>query len=176
VPETITGVSIHCPTVNERNGDLPPFCHSYGAGTNDWGYNPLGLYRIAHPSRHDVSMPMPPSSGLIAILRAALRRVEQQFGSDNPRFLQFKRLILLTIAELEIERAKKTSDGTLSCAVVSDVPKLSSNFDHQLDSGWPYPIWSTCKFCGVSRLVSVSDGSLEEWERTHGCQAAAKSA
>jgi hypothetical protein len=47
---------------------------------------------------------MPPSSGLIVILRTALRRVEEQLGPDEPRFLRLKRSILLTIADLEIEK------------------------------------------------------------------------
>jgi hypothetical protein len=117
---------------------------------------------------------MPPSSGLIAILRAALRRVENESDHTDPKFLQLKRSILLTIAELELERLKRSDEG--SGAVVSEIPRPSPNFDQQFDSGWPYRIRSTCKLCGASRLVSVSDGSLEEWERTHECQAVAKSA
>lgn len=30
-------------------------------------------------------------------------------------------------------------------------------------------ILSVCKSCGASRVVSVSDGSLDEWQRTHEC-------
>ena len=30
-------------------------------------------------------------------------------------------------------------------------------------------IVSRCKRCGLSKLVSVSDGSLEEWHQRHRC-------
>ena len=30
-------------------------------------------------------------------------------------------------------------------------------------------ILSVCKCCGASRVVSVSDGSLDEWQETHQC-------
>jgi hypothetical protein len=36
-------------------------------------------------------------------------------------------------------------------------------------------IQSTCIKCGVSKLVSHHDGSLEEWESEHECKVKAKS-
>jgi hypothetical protein len=47
---------------------------------------------------------------LIAILRATLRRVEEQFGRDDPSILQLKRSILQAIAELEIKKIE-TANG-----------------------------------------------------------------
>lgn len=49
---------------------------------------------------------------------------------------------------------------------------MTSNFScTPVHEGMSIRILSVCRSCGASRVVSVSDGSLEQWERTHDCGA-----
>jgi hypothetical protein len=56
-------------------------------------------------------------------------------------------------------------------------PKPPQGFERKLaHEGLRTLIESTCRECGVSRLVSMADGSLERWEKEHICMANGKSA
>jgi hypothetical protein len=53
-----------------------------------------------------------------------------------------------------------------------ELQKHSDNFKHELVYRAPHlSIKSTCKRCGASgSVLSIYDGSLEEWEAEHDCQ------
>lgn len=125
-------------------------------------------------------MSMPPSHRLIVILKATLNRVEEQFGPNDPTFLQLKSSLVRAISELGIERVdaeKIVGNEAMPWLVdLPDISKPTADFERRLEIGYPYRIRSSCKLCGASRLVSVADGSLQSWELTHNCRAAAKTA
>lgn len=60
---------------------------------------------------------------------------------------------------------------TFPCGVVfvTEMGMLSSYSCTAVQEGSSIKILSVCRICGASRVVSVSDGSLEEWQRTHEC-------
>jgi hypothetical protein len=48
---------------------------------------------------------------------------------------------------------------------------LSSYSCTAVHEGSSIRILSVCTICGASRVVSVSDGSLDQWQQTHVCAA-----
>ncbi|MGB9255291.1 MAG: hypothetical protein WCC25_10700 [Candidatus Korobacteraceae bacterium] len=52
------------------------------------------------------------------------------------------------------------------------MPQTISSFDHTLarDEEKRALIKSTCKNCGASKVVSIRDGSMAEWEYAHICK------
>jgi len=43
-------------------------------------------------------------------------------------------------------------------------------FNHtEVNAGGRVLVKSTCRYCGMSMLLSAADGSLQKWERWHEC-------
>lgn len=52
---------------------------------------------------------------------------------------------------------------------VTEMGMLSSYSCTAVHEGSSIRILSVCRICGASRVVSVSDGTLDEWQRSHEC-------
>ena len=55
--------------------------------------------------------------------------------------------------------------------LVTEMGMLSSYSCTAVHEGSSIRILSVCRICGASRVVSVSDGSLDQWQQTHVCAA-----
>jgi len=55
-------------------------------------------------------------------------------------------------------------------AHMSDMDLEEFRFNHtEVNAGTRVLIKTTCRYCGMSMLLSAADGSLQKWERWHEC-------
>lgn len=55
--------------------------------------------------------------------------------------------------------------------VLTFLPQFRHTLSRKLDRGMDgiFLVDSTCEKCGLSKTLSLSDGSLEKWELEHSC-------